>query len=182
MWKRLARIQAKTEEVVTLLCAFAVGIMVLLTISAVVARRALSTQVTGSYEIVMLLFVYVIFFGVAYAQRRDDHITVEFVYQRLPKRAKQFVEGVVLLLCVVITGIITCYSALSTWFNFLEGDILLGSLGMVTWPWRIAVPIGMGLLFLRFLVQFSSLLIRGDLYEQTANRGETGSGTGGHDT
>lgn len=174
------KLLVKVEDWITILAAVAIAAMMVITTTDVIARRAFDIHVKGSYEFVMLLFVYVIFFGLAYCQRQDSHITVGILYDRLTKKARRSIEGVVLVISFVLFALITWHSALSAWFNLQAGDTILGAMPVLTWPSRIGVPVGTGLLSLRLLVQIVRLVMRGELYEEVVVREESakrGAGT-----
>lgn len=142
-----------------------------ITVADVVARYAFRRHIAGSYEYVALLFVYLIFFGLAYAQRQDAHITFGILYDRLPRKARLFTEGVVLVISFILFSALTWYTAKSAWVNYLLGDTMLGAVQVVTWPSRVGVPVGCGVLALRLLVQIVRLVRRGELYEEAVVRG-----------
>lgn len=171
----LPKLQIKAEEWLTLLSAGIIGAMMMITLADVVARRGFHYHVKGSYEYVYLLFVYIVFFGLAYAQRQDAHITIGVVYDRLPRKARRYVEGVTLGISFVLFAALTWFTATSAWFNFLIGDTVLGAIQVITWPSRFGVPVGLGLLALRLLVQIVRLVRRGELFEEAVVREETGA-------
>lgn len=163
-----SRVIAKIEEWFTILAAIAVGVMMLITTVDVVARRVFGEHVKGSYEFVALLFVFVIFLGLAYAQRKDAHITIGVLYDRLPRKARRPIEGTTLIISLVLFSIVTWYSATSAHFNYVIGDTILGAIPVLTWPSRFGVPVGTGLLSLRLLLQFIRLVKEGELFEEAA--------------
>lgn len=166
----LLKLQIEAEEWLSYISAGAIGAMMVITVADVVARRFFHGHVKGSYEYVSLLFVYLIFFGLAIAQRRDAHITLGILYDRLPRKVRLPIEGVTLALSFILFSALTWYTAKSAWFNFLMGDTLLGSIQIVTWPSRVGVPVGCGMLALRLLVQIVRLVRRGELYEEAVVR------------
>ncbi len=166
----LLKLQIEAEEWLSYISAGAIGVMMVITVADVVARRLFHGHVKGSYEYVSLLFVYLIFFGLAIAQRRDAHITFGFLYDRLPRKARLPIEGVILTISFILFSVLTWYTAKSAWVNFLMGDTMLGSIQVVTWPSRVGVPVGCGMLALRLLVQIVRLVRRGELYEEAVVR------------
>lgn len=160
----------RAEEWLSYISAVAIGAMMVITVADVIARYVFRRHVPGSYEYVALLFVYLIFFGLAYAQRRDAHITIGILYDRLPRQARLVTEAAVLIMSFVLFSALTWYTAKSTWVNYRLGDTMLGAIQVVTWPSRVAVPIGCGALALRLMVQIARLLRRGELYEEAAVR------------
>ena len=167
---RATRIQDWLEKLLCYVSALAVAMMMTITTAEVIARAAFAKSVPGSYEYTSLLFVYLIYLGLAFSQRRDAHITIGIVYDHLPRNIRQIVQGVFLLVAFVLFAALTWTSGVSTWSNFVLGDTVLGVIQVKTWWARAAVPAGCALLALRFLTQFCVLVASGELYEETAAR------------
>ena len=165
-----ARLQDRLEELLCYISALAVAVMMTITTLEVVVRGVFYTSVPGSYEYVSLLFVYLIFLGLAFSQRRNAHIAIGIVYDRLPRKTRQIVQGVFLLVAFVFFAAITWTSAVSTWNNFVMGDTMLGAIEIHTWWARAGVPAGCAMFSLRFFTQFCCLVTSGELYEETAAR------------
>ncbi len=165
-----SRLQNRLEELLCYISALAVAVMMTITTLEVIVRAAFYKSVPGSYEYVSLLFVYLIYLGLAFSQRRDAHITIGIVYDHLPRKARQIVQGVFLLVAFVFFAAITWTSAVSTWNNYVLGDTVLGAIEVQTWWARAGVPAGCALLSLRFLTQLCCLMTSGELYEETAER------------
>lgn len=164
----LPKLQTKTEVWLTIAGATAIAAMMGITTVDVVMRKAFHSPVRGSYEYVSLLFVGVVFLGLAYAQSRNEHIQISVLYDRLPLRLRRLIQGLVLGLALGIFGIITWFSAITTVWAWQTGDTILGAMQVLTWPSRVFVPLGTGALFLRLLVQLIRLLRRGELIEETS--------------
>jgi TRAP-type C4-dicarboxylate transport system permease small subunit len=164
------RMQDRLEEWLCYVSALAVAVMRVITTLEVIASGAFYKSVPGSYEYVSLLFVYLIYLGLAFAQRRDAHITIGIVYDKLPRKARQITQGSFLLVAVVFFAALTLTSADSTWSNYVLGDTVLGTIEIETWWARAGVPVGCGMLALRFLTQFLRLATSGELYEENAAR------------
>ena len=92
------------------------------------------------------------------------------MYDRLPRKTRQIVQGIFLLVAFVFFAAITWTSAVSTWNNFVMGDTMLGAIEIHTWWARAGVPAGCALFSLRFLTQLCCLVTSGELYEETAAR------------
>ena len=165
---RATRLQDWLENLLCYVSALAVAMMMTITTAEVIARAAFAKSVPGSYEYTSLLFVYLIYLGLAFSQRRDAHITIGIVYDRLPRKVRQIVQGVFLLVAFVLFAALTWTSGVSTWSNFVLGDTVLGVIQVKTWWARAGVPAGCALFALRFLTQFCVLVASGDLYEETA--------------
>ena len=61
-----SRLQDRLEELLCYISALAVAVMMTITTLEVIVRGAFYTSVPGSYEYVSLLFVYLIFLGLAF--------------------------------------------------------------------------------------------------------------------
>jgi len=168
----LSKLQINAEEWLSYISAVAVGAMMVITVADVIARRGFHEHVKGSYEYVALLFVYLIFFGLAYAQRQDGHISIGILYDRLPLKFRRMIEGVTLTISFILFSLLTWYTAKSAWVNFLLGDTMLGAIQVKTWPSRVGVPVGCGMFALRVFVQLVRLMRTGELYEETDAREE----------
>ena len=164
------RLQNRLEELLCYVSALAVAVMMVITTAEVIARALFFKSVPGSYEYTSLLFVYLIYLGLAFSQRRDAHITIGIVYDHLPRKARQIVQGVFLVVAFLFFAGLTWTSAVSTWNNYVLGDTVLGVIQVQTWWAHAAVPAGCILFSLRFLTQFICLVASGELYEETAAR------------
>ena len=164
------RLQDQLEEWLCYVSALAVAVMMLITTTEVIARAAFYKSVPGSYEYVSLLFVYLIYLGLAYSQRHDAHITISLVYDKLPRKPRQIIQGTFLLVAFVFFTALTWTSGVSAWSNYVLGDTVLGTIQIETWWARAGVPVGCAMLALRFLTQFLRLATSGELYEEEAAR------------
>lgn len=163
-----AQLQNWLEELACYVSALAVAVMMAITTLEVIARAAFYKSVPGSYEYVSLLFVYLIYLGLAFSQRRDAHITVSLLYDILPRRGRQIVEGIFLLVAFIFFAALAWTSAVSALNNYILGDTVLGVIQVQTWWARAGVPVGCALFSLRFLTQFCQLIASGELYEEIA--------------
>jgi TRAP-type C4-dicarboxylate transport system permease small subunit len=148
----LSKLQTSAEECLGYISALAIASMMVITVADVLVRR--------------VFHGHVIYFGLAYAQRRDAHITIGIVYDRLPRKAQLPIEGVLLSISFILFSALTWYTAKSAWFNYQMGDTMLGAIQVKTWPSRLGVPVGCGIFALRFLAQLIGLVKRGELYEE----------------
>lgn len=170
----LSNLQVKAENWLSYISAGVIASMMVITIADVVARRGFSQHVKGSYEYVSLLFVYLIFFGLAFAQRTDAHITIGILYNRLPRIGRLRTQAVTCIIAFGFLATLTFFSAESAFFAYKIGDTLLGAIQVITWPSRVGVPVGIGLLALRFLAQLIGIIRRGELLEEVAAKERTG--------
>ncbi|WP_270728809.1 TRAP transporter small permease [Shimia sp. Alg240-R146] len=168
--RRLIGVQEKLEEFACYASAMAVAIMMLLTVAEVGARALFTKSMPGAYEYVSLMFVYLIYLGLGYSQRRDAHITVGILYDYLPRGGRKIIQGVYLLVAFVFFAVLTWTTGVSAWTNFVMGDTVLGIIEVKTWWARAGIPVGLALFSLRFLIQFGRLITDDVLPEEGAIR------------
>ena len=160
--------QRHIEDILTYVSAAAVAAMMVITIADVIVRYLTPTNVPGSYEYVSLLFVLVIYLGLAYAQRENSHIAIDALYSRLPRRYRKLLQLFQLGTFLIFAAALTWYTAAVTWDNYVFGDTILGAISVVTWPSRLTISIGFLFLSFRFLIQLLNLIILDKLIEEEA--------------
>ena len=166
--RALLSVQRHIEDILTYFSAAAVAAMMVITVADVLVRYLTPTNVPGSYEYVSLLFVLVIYLGLAYAQRENSHIAIDALYSRLPRRWRKLLQFLQLSAFLVFAAALTWYTAAVTWDNYVLGDTILGAISVVTWPSRLTISIGFLVLAFRFLIQLLNLVILDKLIEEEA--------------
>ncbi|MGH1466065.1 MAG: TRAP transporter small permease [Cognatishimia sp.] len=165
---RLVRLQEKLEEFACYASAMAVAIMMLLTMAEVLARALFTKSMPGAYEYVSLMFVYLIYLGLGFSQRRDAHITVGILYDHLPRGIRKIIESVYLFVAFVFFAVLTWTTGESAWSNYVMGDTVLGVIEVKTWWARAGIPVGLALFSLRFLIQLGRVITEDVLLEEAA--------------
>lgn len=161
-------LQRRLEEIACYVSALAVATMMSITVLEVITRSLFKVSVPGSYEYVSLMFVYLIYLGLGFSQRRDAHITVGILYDHLPRKARKIVQAVYLSVAFVFFAVLTWTSAESALSAYVMGDTVLGIIEVKTWWARAGIPIGLALFALRFLLQLINLFTKDELLEEAA--------------
>jgi TRAP-type C4-dicarboxylate transport system permease small subunit len=133
--------------------------MMLLVITQIIAR-ALRTALPGIVESLELLLVAVVFLGLAYTQSVNGHIRIDIISNQLPVKWRKVLEGLLLVLALGTFGIMTYVSGETAYEAWVFGDYRSGLIEYPMWPSKILIPIGVGLLSLRLLVQLIGLFAR----------------------
>ncbi|NOD85902.1 MULTISPECIES: TRAP transporter small permease [Roseobacteraceae] len=160
------RLQRQLENTLSYISAAAVAFMMIITVADVLVRYLTPWNVPGSYSFVSLAFVFVIYLGLALAQRENAHIAIEALYGKMPRSARKVVQGLQLAVLFGFIAALTWYTGVSAWKNYSMGDTILGAIAVVTWPARIMIPIGLFFLAARFLKQFYQLVFQDSLIEE----------------
>ncbi len=149
----------RVERALTILSAVVVCVMMLLVVTQIMAR-ALRTALPGIVESLELLVVAVVFLGLAYTQSVNGHIRIDVISNQLPVKWRKVLEGLLLALALGTFGIMTYVSGEAAYEAWVFGDYREGLIEYPLWPSKILIPIGVGLLSLRLLVQLIALFPR----------------------
>lgn len=153
--ERLANAQKKLQRLTYFVSAVSMFVLIpimLLTTFDAVSRTIFNKPVPGVMEASSYMLVILILLGLAYTQQVKGHPRVTILTSRLPSHLSILVEVVVNLLCLGITSIIVCQGWMVAKSDV--GKIVSDVLRIPQFPFRMLVPLGGGLLFLEFLVDF----------------------------
>ena len=131
------------------LIALLLAAMTLITFGQVVARYIFNYSFTWALELATFIFGGLIFLGLSYGVRISAHIGVDALVKVLPRRAARVVAIVACLLCLVYT-VIVFYGAWIYVDKMYMIGILAQDMPVPQWIPRLVLPIGFGLLFIRF--------------------------------
>jgi C4-dicarboxylate transporter DctQ subunit len=131
------------------LIAFLLAAMTLISFSQVVARYVFNYSFVWALELVTFLFAWMIFLGMSYGVRVGSHIGVDALVKVLKPRTAQIVGAVAALLCIVYA----CIVFVGGWVyvgKMYEIGIEAQDIPIPQWVPRLVLPIGFGLLAIRF--------------------------------
>jgi TRAP-type C4-dicarboxylate transport system permease small subunit len=92
--------------------AFALFAMMLLTTTDVVGRYLFNKPLTGAYELTEFLVLILIFSFLSNAQAHKDHVSVDLIFTRFPKKFRFVVNLFNHIICFVLMVLITWMSLL----------------------------------------------------------------------
>ena len=120
----------------------------------VVLRIAANSTIPGTHDIVSAYYmILIVFLPLALVQIDEGHVKVEIFTDFLNKKNKKLLDGVVLLVSSVVTGVFCYASSLKALRMTERGEFWAGLVDVTIWPARWALPIGLGLLTLVFILQ-----------------------------
>lgn len=139
------------EHIATLFAGMAIISMMAVIAGSALSRYMLGDPITGVYEVVIYyLMPAVVWFGMAGTERRQAHVRITFIVEKLrgvrriavTTTTRLIAAGLVLLIAISsISGVETAW-----------GKSLAGAVSLPVGPSRLLVTIGAGLLFLRLVV------------------------------
>jgi len=144
-------LEFKFGSVMNLLAGGTVLLMTFITV-ADITGRTFHHPISGTYELVELMMAPAVFLALFYAQRKNVHIRVEILTQRLPKRVMFGLESFSLTIGGLLFGA-------TTWYLFKWGveswsirEVALGMVDFPVYPFKFLAALGCLLLAFRYLV------------------------------
>jgi C4-dicarboxylate transporter DctQ subunit len=135
------------------LIAFILACMTLITFTQVVARYIFNYSFVWALEVNTFLFGGLIFFGMAYGVRVGTHIGVDAVVKTMSPRAARIAGALAAALCVVYS-VIMFYGGTLYVDKMYQIGIEAQDVPIPQWVPRLVLPIGFGLLIVRYSMQF----------------------------
>ena len=154
---RADRLLAPVEFACTLIGGAMVFGLMILGMIQIVLRNLFGAPIFGYIDIVEFGMIGFAIFGIAWLQRMGGHVRMELILGRLRGRAMWLAETLGVIAGMVVVAILIPYSYQHFSRAWELGDSTI-DIELVTWPGKLAVPIFLGLLFLRFGIQFFAFL------------------------
>ncbi|MGE0701870.1 MAG: TRAP transporter small permease [Hyphomicrobiaceae bacterium] len=146
------RALSRIENVFNDVGALAIFALMWLTMGEVLGRRLLNSPIPGAIDYIEVGMVAFAFMGAAYCQRQNGHVRMDLVVGKLKGRLLWLAEIAATLIAIVYISIIVYASVQDTWRSYTLGDDTIDAHVQV-WPSKMIVPLALGLLVLRLLVQ-----------------------------
>jgi len=131
------------------LIALLLAVMTTITFSQVIARYVFNYSFVWALELVTYLFAWLIFIGMAYGVRVGTHIGVDALVKGLGRKTARTVGGIAAALSIVYS-VILFYGSWVYVKKMYDIGILAQDLPIEQWIPRLVLPIGFGILILRF--------------------------------
>lgn len=123
----------------------ALAALAAVTVGDVTGRYLFNKPLFGAVEMSEFLMAILSFGGLALAELRNSHITVDFFVGALPERARAWLEAAGALLGIVFWGFVSWRATVHAQRIWEAGEVS-ANLAVPTWPFYLAVTIGCGLL------------------------------------
>lgn len=157
------RLYYRLESLMTLLGGIVIMLLMFLAVFNILGRWVFNLPVSGYIDWVEQAMAFMAFLGLSYTQRDGGHIRMDILIGQLKGRALWAME-------ILSASVMLVLSVLLTWGSYLHferafelGDTSL-DIGLPTWPAKLVVPVAMGVLCLRLMLQiwgYSRALISG---------------------
>ncbi len=150
----LGRVVAHLEKG---LLALILGAMIIIATAQIVMRNIWGTGIDWSDPLLRVMVLWIGLLGAIAATRDGNHIKIDLLSKLLPATARQFLVPLTNLISAIICAIICYHAARFVIMEYHDGTIAFAT--VPAWICEIIIPIGFGLMALRFLTDtFSHLL------------------------
>ena len=135
------------------LLALMVAVMVFLAGSQILLRNLFDTGFAWADPVLRLLVLWVGLLGALAASRTDKHIAIDVFSRLLGPRSLAGARSVTSLFTAVVSGLIAYHGGR---FVAMEREAnVIGIGGMPAWLLELIIPLGFGLIAVRYLVLFA---------------------------
>ncbi|MFS0577170.1 TRAP transporter small permease [Sporosarcina sp. 179-K 3D1 HS] len=108
-------------------------------------------------EVVRYVIIWGVFLGFSLALRHNQHIQVDIVYDKLPKKAKFFVDLFATLVSIAFCAVYTYYGIILVENRFTSGMVSL-DVGIPMWIVYLILPISGTMFLLRFVERLVNIV------------------------
>ncbi|MBI5969181.1 MAG: TRAP transporter small permease [Deltaproteobacteria bacterium] len=148
----IARTQRSIEKGACYTAAGLVFIMIFPTSVDVILRYLFNAPLPEIFQLTEFMMVGVVYLAISYVQALKDHIKIEIVTSWLPKKAQEALDLFGYLVGLFIFSIIAWQSGRQAWEAWVTQDYTMGIVQFPVWPAKSILPLGVGLLCLRLIL------------------------------
>jgi len=122
LWGRIGIWVNSAEET---FIALLLGLMVVITFINVVLRYGFNTSLIWGFEVVLILFAWLVMFGIAYAFKITSHLGVDALVNALPHRSKRIMSLLAAAACILY-AVLLLKGSWDFWAPFAALDVTSG--------------------------------------------------------
>lgn len=132
----------------------AVAVLFLMGLATInVVLRIFGAPFRGTYELVAYSGAIVIAFALGYTQQRKDHIVVNILTERFPKKLNKVLDSINYLVTTIFFAVVT-WQVYVWGVKVMRAGEVMETLKAIYYPFIFAVAVGFGVLSLTLLVDF----------------------------
>lgn len=153
--KKVLAFLNRLEEILLALFLF---LMVLLGLLQILYRNLLSIGLYWIDPLLRHLVLWVALLGASAAIRQDRHIAIDFLYDKLPRRARLWLSAAIYLISAGV-----CFLLVPPAVRFVLAEYEVGkslALGIPVWAAQLVIPVMLTVMGLQFLAKLPALLER----------------------
>lgn len=136
------RFESRLTSAIESIMAILLCLVFVIVVTLVVMRYVFNASITGANEMMVILFVYATVLGAAVGLGKREHLSVDFLFDKLPVSLQLVMRRIQLglLACLNLVALV-----LSIYWIKQTGDYLMPSTGLPRWMAQLSIPLGTGL-------------------------------------
>jgi TRAP-type C4-dicarboxylate transport system permease small subunit len=142
------------------LMAILLSATILLAASQILLRNLFDSGLIWADPTLRIMVLWLALLGAIAATREDRHIRIDLLSHKISKKSRLVLSLINNLFSALICGIITWHAVRFVYMEWQAGSILFSSLP--AWLGEIIIPIGFGIMTLRFLFNIPLQLLHRD--------------------
>ncbi len=153
----LQRIETASRRFNEVLATIAGGItiaMMMLVVVDVTGRELFNSPITGGLETAQIMLAYLIFLSFTYALVVGGHVRMTLVMDRLGRRLRLVAELLAGALGFTLFSLLTWGGWVQFWDSWVVKEYMPAAVELPFWVPKFAVPVGMFLISLQFIIYF----------------------------
>lgn len=127
-------------------------------VTDVFLRFFFQNPLPATWEIGEICMPHIVFLPFAYALSKGIHVRIEMFSIRLSPGGQRYLRVFTNILSIIMCGMLTYYSFLAFWKSYIIDEEMLAAVRVLWWWGRVAMPIGMGMFTLVFILQTIGLV------------------------
>jgi TRAP-type C4-dicarboxylate transport system permease small subunit len=149
--RRIANIFDRTVDFLAILGVVLFVFIMLSVVYEIFMRYFLSRPSIWVIELTSDSLLFITFLGSAWVLRKEGHVSLDLVLNRLNPRAQNIINIITSILASIACLVIVLFSAKATWKTFQMGYKGATDLETPKWILLSVIPLGSFLLFIQFL-------------------------------
>jgi len=159
--KKADRVIERVSYAFTILSGALIVLMTFITSYGVTRRYVFKSPEPYSYELSMMLLLWTFVLAVAYLEKLDGHLKVDFFVVLLPKNIRDFFLNVIgRLLGFIFCAVLTYEGWIVAMYSLETGEKSMSVWAVPLFPIKIVIPIGYGLLCIVLLLKIVREILR----------------------
>ena len=138
------------------LLVFTLGAMILLALSQIVLRNFFDSGIEWSDPLLRVMVMWLGLLGAIAATKQNNHISIDVVSRLLPNKGKVISAVIANLFSAIICAIVSYYALQFVLMEYEDG--MMAFSGIPAWLCESIIPVGFGLMALRFLLNIGPSL------------------------
>jgi TRAP-type C4-dicarboxylate transport system permease small subunit len=145
----LQKVEKALTDISWIVCVFVTFMIV----TDIFLRFFFNKPLPASWEISEILMPYIVFFPFAYTSTINAHVRVILVKELMPQKIRLRFDIISNIICFVMCAMLTYWSWLRFLESFMAHEEILAAIKLPWWFGKMAMPIGMGMFTIRYLMQ-----------------------------